>query len=217
MEHQVSLYRRIDTGLSFATLAANTRLDCKRGCSYCCHYRVMVTATEAFVLAEAVQTRLEAGQRSQVTEKLRANRAATARMTPSEHEATNIACAFLADDGTCGVYDVRPLACRKHHSAAVATCEKTFVDPSSTLPAAQLPQRLEMANGFLCAAMLAARDAGADTSFYEMSSAVLEALDNKSANKRWRDGKVAMPGVTDRTSDTGIVGFDELPPVSMLA
>jgi hypothetical protein len=215
-EQQINLYRQVDLGLRAAELFADVKLACGKGCSYCCHYRVMVTATEAFAIADAIQSRFDIDQRGTLIEKLKANRALTAPMTAKEHEATNIACAFLAGDGACTVYDSRPIACRKHHSADVTPCKITFDDPSVSMGSPQSPPRREIAEGVISGSMLAARDAGVDTSFYEMTAAVLEALESKSAAKRWRAGKVAFPGVRDRTSDTGIVGFDELPPVSQL-
>ena len=215
-EQQINLYRQVDLGLRAAELFADVKLACGKGCSYCCHYRVMVTATEAFVIADTVQSRFDSDRRGNVIEKLKANRASTAGMTAKEHEATNIACAFLGDDGACTIYDVRPIACRKHHSADVTPCKITFDDPAASMGSPQSLPRRQIADGAISGSLLAARDAGVDTSFYEMTAAVLEALENKSAAKRWRAGKIAFPGVRDRTSDTGIVGFDELPPVSQL-
>jgi hypothetical protein len=38
----------------------------------------------------------------------------------------------------------------------------------------------------------AARDAGFDSDAYELAAALLEALDNPRAERRWRDGKKAF-------------------------
>jgi len=42
------IYRAADEGIR----QAQAEVDCKRGCSMCCHYHVMVSATEALALAQ---------------------------------------------------------------------------------------------------------------------------------------------------------------------
>ena len=75
--------------------------DCAAGCSFCCHLPVMATPSEAAAIGPQVSG------------------AAWERVVSFESGR----CALLADDGTCSVYDVRPLKCRAHTSTSRDACE----------------------------------------------------------------------------------------------
>jgi len=83
---------------------------CAAGCAFCCHLPVLVTPSEAAVLAETV-ARLP-GIRERLREP-RGNR-----------------CPLLGDDDRCLAYDARPLRCRAHTSPDAAACER---EPESAL------------------------------------------------------------------------------------
>jgi hypothetical protein len=76
---------------------------CAPGCAFCCHLPVLVTPSEAELLAEVALRRPEV-------------RARLARPEPR--------CAFLDDAARCVAYDLRPLRCRAHTSADRAVCER---------------------------------------------------------------------------------------------
>jgi hypothetical protein len=91
------------------------RNACAAGCAFCCHLPVLVTPSEADLLAEAAATRPE----------VRARLA-----TPG------VRCPFLGDDDRCVAYDVRPLRCRAHTSADRAICERVHAGEA---PLASVP------------------------------------------------------------------------------
>jgi Fe-S-cluster containining protein len=88
---------------------------CAKGCAFCCHLPVLVTAPEAALLAEVARR----------TPDVRA------RLEKEERR-----CPFLGDDDLCVAYDVRPLRCRAHTSSDRAVCERVF---RGERPAAAVP------------------------------------------------------------------------------
>jgi hypothetical protein len=135
--------------------------------------------------------------------RLRNNAARAAALGKDAHIQTNVACAFLSEAGSCDIYSLRPSACRRHHSYDVTPCRTTFEDPSRGDQNPVSAERMATADGFQAAAMVASSQQGFDARRYEMSGAVLEALTNKAAVKRWKDGKTSFPSVRDREEAEG--------------
>jgi len=88
---------------------------CAAGCAFCCHLPVLVTPSEADLLAEVAASRPDV-------------RARLDRPGPR--------CAFLGDDDRCVAYDVRPLRCRAHTSTDRTVCERVHAGelPLSSVP-----------------------------------------------------------------------------------
>lgn len=93
---------------------------CKRGCSHCCHQAVQMSRAEARLIAEVTGERLNAeplggidvaGAAGDGEELGRVRRKA-------ELAYSGQPCPFLGGDGSCRVYEVRPIACRLHFSLA---------------------------------------------------------------------------------------------------
>lgn len=85
------------------------QVSCRQGCSYCCEMGVGIIPEEAALLIayareEALPFDLERVQRQAP---------ATAK-TWKDLAPYDRRCTFLADDGTCRVYEYRPFACRKY-------------------------------------------------------------------------------------------------------
>ena len=190
----VNFFRRMDKALA----GVATGLACKAGCSYCCNYHVYISAPEAFALANALDEMPAGAQKDAVFDRLRDNVKVASALSVAQHIATNVRCAFLSDAGRCLAYEVRPGACRRHHSMSVEPCRVTYEDPTST---AENPMRvdvLETAAAFITASRQAVSHVKGDGLQYELHGAVLEASTNKVSMKRWRDGKSAFPSVRDR-------------------
>ncbi len=170
---------------------------CEPGCSYCCHYRVMVTAPEVFALAQHVKANWPAPAATDLVSRLRDYTDRTRAMTSAQHEGTNMACAFLRD-GRCSVYEIRPLACRRHHSLDATPCIETFHNPRCTAMITTSEQHVAVASGFANAQLMAEHALGLDLHMYELHAALLDALTNPASLKRWKTGKISFPVVKDR-------------------
>lgn len=188
------VYRRMDEAMA----AMSVQTACQKGCNYCCHYHVYISAPEAFTLAEVINA-MPSEQKATVMGRLKTNLDKIREMSLQEHMNTNISCALLADAGDCMVYSSRPSACRNHHSMDVEPCKVTFDDTASAMQSPRDADLTETAYPFMSLIVMAQEFVGLDRSRYEFNGAVMEALTNPASARRWADGKVAFPTVKDRT------------------
>ena len=164
-------------------------LACERGCSYCCHLRVEIRPHDAFVLAHHIQASFGAEERARAMARLEENLRRIALLTPEEHIRANIPCAFL-EEGVCTVYEARPATCRKYYSVSVTTCRNSFNDPAAPLTGEIEHERVRLAgNAVALGYAKGLEDAGYDATLYEPHYAVLNALTNPKAERRYRNGK----------------------------
>lgn len=86
-------------------------MQCRTGCSDCCHVRLSITAVEAEAIRAVLATR-------PVRPNPRADR-----------------CAALGEDGRCQIYEARPVVCRSHgvpirlregSLPVIRTCHRNF-------------------------------------------------------------------------------------------
>lgn len=190
----IPIYRSMDAELG----ASPVPIDCQPGCHYCCHYRVTVSAAEAFALAEHLLA-MPSATRTALLVRLATTAERVAPLTEAEYKVTNIACAFLGD-GQCSVYPVRPSACRGHHAVRAEVCQRTFEDPTSSELSTMDAARTGVHKGYKSALQFGQHIAGQDATLYELHGAVAEAVANPASFRRWKAGKIAFPWVRDRVS-----------------
>ncbi|MCR9165456.1 MAG: YkgJ family cysteine cluster protein [Nannocystaceae bacterium] len=100
-EALVTLRTRVDAHFDAAASKAGEAMRCARGCDACCHVDLSVFEVEAARVREAL---------SALPSSLR--EAVRAQAEQTEH------CAMLVE-GSCAVYDQRPLICRSHGVAVL--------------------------------------------------------------------------------------------------
>lgn len=164
---------------------------CARGCAWCCHQRVDVTAPEVFALAEHV--------RGCDLARLRATVDMLRGLTSREHHLRRVRCALLDAAMECSAYDARPLACRRGHSLDAAICRAVYDSPSIET---QIPA--DSTRSWNTAALILGYREGyahharaLDT--YELNAALLIALEDESCEARWIAGEDALAAA--RTHD----------------
>jgi Fe-S-cluster containining protein len=191
----VRFHRRVDEVLDATIRGHDVKIDCARGCSYCCSMQVDVSPYEAFTLAAWVRTHFDAGRLAAAIARLRHNDERTREVGMEARKRMNLACAFLGDDGACTVYEARPASCRRFHSTRLATCVASYENPADD--SIESPMHAAVAHNaqvIVTQARHAARDAGLDADPVDMNRALLEALENPKAWRRWRDGKKPFVG-----------------------
>jgi Fe-S-cluster containining protein len=112
------LYRDIDGWAAKAAAGAS----CRRGCHHCCHNLVIVTVTEAIPIAEYLLASAEWRPRLPgLLAELRRQIRIVSELGGSQEDRTavdwfarKIPCVFLQENGDCGVYPIRPTACRTY-------------------------------------------------------------------------------------------------------
>lgn len=170
------------------------RLACKKGCAYCCHGMVAITAPEAFALA----ARVRKGGADAIAQ-FREGATAVAGKSASERLGAKLPCPLLGGDGACTVYAVRPLACRRVVALDLKPCLEEFEGQDGDI---EVPAHYNTHAANVLVALAAAL-AGARQPFahYEFSSAVLRVLDTIDAEARWRGGDDVFAGL--RREDIG--------------
>ncbi len=88
---------------------------CKKGCSWCCHQSVMVTAAEVLHAAKFLHDNLTEPEVLRLRDLVAARAKQSEGLDNDQRMDERIACAFLMDD-ICSIYPVRPLQCRGGYS-----------------------------------------------------------------------------------------------------
>jgi len=189
----VTFHKRLDDIISASVQGHSVRVACTRGCHYCCSLQVQVHPYETFTLAAWLKRQFDPARLAAVTVKLRDNVAKTRAMGVEARKRSNLACALLGDGGACSAYEARPGQCRKFHSTRLETCVASYENPADdSIPSPEHPAVSHNASVIITQARHAVRDAGLDEASYDLNEALLEALDNPKAERRWRDGKKAF-------------------------
>ena len=188
----VRMYARLAREQDAVMNTSKLELACARGCNYCCHQRVEIRPYEAFVLADHIRVRMTQAEQLDVKHRLAANGARIAPLAALQHTQAGIPCALLID-GACSVYEARPAACRKYYSLSVDTCRSAFEKPAEPLVGQLEDDGLRLAgNAVALGFAKGVEESGRDINRYELHAALLDALENPKAARRYRDGKKAF-------------------------
>ena len=190
----VTLHRRVDEVLATTIAGHAVKVACSRGCSYCCNLRVQVQPYEAFTLAAWLRRHFDAPRLARVVERLRANVARTREIGEEARKRVNLPCALLGQDGACTAYEARPAQCRRYHSTDLDPCKAFHASHDDAIEAAMHPAVSHNADVIITQARHAVRAAGLDDASVDMNVALLEALENPTSWRRWRDGKKPFVG-----------------------
>lgn len=109
----------IENAVNFAMAFNNEQMTyaCGAGCYYCCYQKVGTTAVEIVHIAHWIREHMTPEQQAEILAKLDA---LVAERDPSGH--VPVRCPFLSEEGTCRIYEVRPLSCRSVTSASSEPC-----------------------------------------------------------------------------------------------
>jgi Fe-S-cluster containining protein len=116
-------------GETEALQASGAGVACAPGCSFCCHLRVNVFRHEAAALLLELRTRMAHADAAVIERRILANAQRIDAMTPEQHRAAGLACAFLIGS-RCSAHEVRPSACAAYHSLSRERCEHSFHHPN---------------------------------------------------------------------------------------
>jgi len=173
--------------------AARHEIACRKGCAFCCHQRVSITAAEALALANDVK------HRPDLAAAVMAGRAAVEGRKADGPRHSWLRCLLLGADDTCSVYAARPLSCHGYVSVDVEDCRKALTDPNA---AVREPRDYQAMRDLCRVILLAALKAnGLPHAHYELTAALAMALETPDAERRWLDGEdifaelrvIAMP------------------------
>lgn len=175
-------------------------LACGKGCASCCTLRVTASAPELLVIARFLRaTQLAYAQVGiDLIARLREADAATRGMDEAQRVSLRQRCAFIVN-GACGIYSVRPLACRGHASHDVRACVDAAAGRRDDVPFSG-PHRL--VRSLVQSALLAALDdAGLPWGLAELNEGLMTVMDADQPDAQWRQGIDPLADAALRGSD----------------
>lgn len=114
-------------------------IECKQGCNWCCYSSVTITNTELSELASHIRKTYNKKQMNSLRSKLTATKKKYQSLTKEERINSRDLCP-LNIDGSCSVYEARPLFCRSALSYSKKLCEVAHDAPSTTVPMPRMPK-----------------------------------------------------------------------------
>jgi Fe-S-cluster containining protein len=170
-------------------------IACCAGCYYCCYLKVDVQPGEIFLIADFVRNRFPEVRRIKILNKAKENWKKIEPLTSEQHLNAALPCPLL-EEGKCSVYSVRPNACRQAHSMRAEPCKKFVENPETSEEFAELITNVKAATSIISlGTSIAFEKAGYDSQPYDLNAALIQALENPRAEKRWWDKKQAFPNI----------------------
>jgi Fe-S-cluster containining protein len=126
------LYHIIDQlNISFISQCSkkNLSVDCRKGCSWCCHQSVFVVPYEVFYIMHYIDIDPLPDMREGISQAAAGKNNRTGKMKMQQLLHYREACPLLDHSGQCIAYNARPMACRIYLSADVSTCRDDFENP----------------------------------------------------------------------------------------
>ena len=168
-------------------------LDCRAGCTWCCHFSVDVRAVEVFGALEFVERNFTDEQKARVRAEIAVNSDVLRHLGEIERMTRNVKCPFL-DGGRCSIYAVRPQTCRNYHATDVTGCRQSFEQPENLdIDPDFAPWVYQAGSAHVDAFSTALRDSGYDVNAYELNGAFDAALSDPGAAARFRAGAAPFP------------------------
>ena len=90
---------------------ANLSVSCHKGCSACCHMEVEITSYEAEILKNLVLNGHDIDRNRLMRQSSRNLQDASWKQGPRNPDSK---CVFLNQEGSCSIYEHRPVMCRRH-------------------------------------------------------------------------------------------------------
>ena len=172
------------------------KVECGKGCSWCCYQLVAATAPEVIYAARFIRATFDSTEFRALRDQLAEHVEFAASLTSGEHIDRNTPCPFLEGE-ICSIYDARPTQCRGVHSESADFCHR-LLDERDTLEA-QLSAG-EISDPFLLIPKVlynsvqvgmagALGHAGNKTELLDFAAAMQIALGNGDIAIAWLEGK----------------------------
>jgi Fe-S-cluster containining protein len=178
--------------LSVKRNGSGVRIECAKGCAFCCHVAVSALAPEVFLIANTIRAQHKSDFASRVAG-IRAAAQATNRLSIFERARRRLPCALL-ENNQCTAYAARPGPCRGVTSTSAKVCESAFNGAPTAIPTPVIWDTLR--NAHLQALMAALTALNLSPESYELNQAVCMALETPDAETRWLKGEDVFANVT---------------------
>jgi Fe-S-cluster containining protein len=125
------MHKQIDTMIeSFSSFAIqqNHKIDCKRGCSWCCYQPVFAMDYELEYLNSHIKGNFSDSKLKRINERAHNKKEKLKDLKDDDLLNSKFPCPLL-EDGICIAYEVRPVACRIYLSKNVNSCIRFYNKP----------------------------------------------------------------------------------------
>lgn len=126
-----SLYSEVDNlinSLMSYAKSNNVRVDCAKGCDWCCHQPVYAISHEIHYLSDYITTNFTSLKIEEVITRAQIKNEVVEKLSESELLNHKAACPLL-ENGACIAYEARPMACRIYLSMNVKSCKEFYTTP----------------------------------------------------------------------------------------
>ncbi|HSO89135.1 MAG TPA: YkgJ family cysteine cluster protein [Draconibacterium sp.] len=127
------MYAAIDNlieGLSEFAEKQNQRIDCKKGCEWCCHQPVFALDYELEYLNDFISHNFSEEIQTGIKKRAENKNGKLSMLSETELLNSKYPCPLL-QNGTCMAYQARPMSCRIYLSSNVNSCLNFYHQPQS--------------------------------------------------------------------------------------
>jgi Fe-S-cluster containining protein len=127
------MYSAIDSlieSLSAFAEKQNQRIDCKKGCEWCCHQPVFALGYELEYLNNFINRNFNQKIKNEIKKRAKNKNNKLSMLNETELLNAKFPCPLL-ENGACMAYSARPMACRIYLSSEVKSCLKFYHHPES--------------------------------------------------------------------------------------
>ncbi len=167
------------------------KIACSAGCSFCCHLEVGLGVPELVRLSVHIRE-METDARTALRQRVKAAVRAIGARRGKARKKARIMCPLLTAQGTCGVYEARPLACRTHVSADREACRRDWAAPGAGVKTPQSALLIDMGASLRAQIARHAERLGLQGGTYELVRALDMALDDDRFPERVAEGEVRL-------------------------
>jgi Fe-S-cluster containining protein len=176
---------------------------CKEGCVFCCHLKVLVTAPEVIRIAEYLRAHRSEAELVALRDRVIALDTKTHGMSTEQRARANVLCPLLVE-GSCSVYEARPLACHGGNSYSAEACEQGHLGNNKDVTIPMYQPQLQNSDILRGAISNGAARSGLDGRVVELIAALRIALEKPTASRDWSRGKPAFEGAVDAEFEAAV-------------
>ena len=181
---------------SVKTNPSPEKIECAKGCAFCCHVTVVASAPEVFLVANTIREH-HGNEFEAILERVRAANRVTRGISSYERAVKRFPCALLKDN-TCMAYGVRPGPCRGFTSTSMRACEQGY-NGDYNAPVRTPPVWVTLRQAHMQALWAALTAADLPAERYDFHHALLIALETPDAELRWLKGEDIFASVARET------------------
>ncbi len=127
------------TALTNEARRHDIKVECRKGCSWCCHQPIFATSHEILFIWEFMKLNFNKEEIKAVLQSAFNNYQQRGKMDEQELLSSKMPCPLMKH-GSCSIYPARPIVCRIYMSMSEASCKTFYNEPDH---ASNYPQLFE--------------------------------------------------------------------------